>query len=343
MSAPKPPDPPIPPGVNQSAPAEVPGRRRRKLSAIMMADVSGFSRMMGQNEDNTVDLIRDFHQRVNLLVQEFEGRVVDTAGDSVFGEFDSVVNAVRCACRIQEEQRALNAGRSLDERVETRIGVHLGDVIVENYHVYGDGVNIAARLEPIADPGGICISEAVYQQIHNKLDLPWQDLGLRELKNIELPIRIYKGPPVPRARDVPAEPSRPPAPTVSVLGNTTAAARSATHSGAVPSPWFDDLMHTTPLILMSVGVFLLLSPLIVFPTGGVFPTAGAIVLSIALGRVWARRSGRGKTFLIALGIGIASGGVFTNWSRLTNSLFLLAGAILCAVGMSQGESKRSRR
>src|SRR5438105_8443046 len=102
-------------------------RRRRKLSAIMMADISGFSRMMGANEEATVDRIQDFHRRVKLLVEQFEGRVVDTAGDSVFGEFDSVMNAVRCACEIQQEQSAENANRSADGRIQTRIGIHLGD------------------------------------------------------------------------------------------------------------------------------------------------------------------------------------------------------------------------
>jgi class 3 adenylate cyclase len=102
-------------------------RRHRKLSAIMMADVSGFSRMMGSDEEATVDLIQDFHRRVALLVEDSEGRVVDTAGDSVFGEFDSVLNAVRCACRIQEEQALVNANRDAGRRVETRIGIHLGE------------------------------------------------------------------------------------------------------------------------------------------------------------------------------------------------------------------------
>src|SRR5439155_13497787 len=99
---------------------------------------------------------------------------------------------VRCARRIQEEQSRQNGERPENERVNTRIGIHLGDVIVEDYRVYGDGVNIAARLEPLADPGGICISEAVFQQIRNKLDLGLEDLGLRELKNIEHPIRLYR-------------------------------------------------------------------------------------------------------------------------------------------------------
>ena len=136
---------------------------RRKLSAILMVDVSGFSRMMGRNEERTTRLIREFHERTKRLVETHEGRVVDTAGDSLFGEFDSVVNAVRCAQAIQDAQAVANASRAPAERIETRIGVHLGDVIVQDYQVYGDGVNIAARLQSVAAPGTIYVSEAVYQ------------------------------------------------------------------------------------------------------------------------------------------------------------------------------------
>src|SRR5262245_57492351 len=125
---------------------------RRKLAAILMVDVSGFSRMMGRDEEGTTALIREFHDRTQGLVAAHAGRVVDTAGDSVFGEFDSVVNAVRCARAIQDAQASANASRAPAERIETRIGVHLGDVIVQDYHVYGDGVNIAARLQTVAAP-----------------------------------------------------------------------------------------------------------------------------------------------------------------------------------------------
>ena len=152
--------------------SEPPSRQRRKLSAILMADVSGFSRMMETHEERTIALIQDFHRRMRELAERYEGRVVDTAGDSVFGEFDSVVNAVRCARQVQQDQAAANAGRPPEDRMDTRIGVHLGDVVVQDYQVYGDGVNIAARLEAIADPGGICISEAVYQQIQKKIEFP---------------------------------------------------------------------------------------------------------------------------------------------------------------------------
>jgi len=134
---------------------------RRKLAAIVMVDVSGYSRMMGRNEEQTTALIREFNDRTQGLVETHQGRVVDTAGDSVFGEFDSVVNAVRCAQAIQDAQAVANANRAPAERIETRIGVHLGDVIVQDYRVYGDGVNIAARLQTIAPPAAsVCQSRS---------------------------------------------------------------------------------------------------------------------------------------------------------------------------------------
>lgn len=326
MAVSKPDDPPTG--------ADATNRRRRKLSAIMMADVSGFSRMMGANEEHTISLIQAFHQSVQSLVEHFEGRVVDTAGDSVFGEFDSVVNAVRCACRIQEEQSAANAARPAADRIETRIGVHLGDVIVEDYRVYGDGVNIAARLEPMADPGGICLSEAVYQQIRDKLDLRVEEIGLHELKNIQHPIRLYKIPPV-----------------TTVLGETRTLSppASAAPTSAAPAPpprrvaprterrttsWARELTEPATAIMIVVGGFLLLSPLILFRTAGALPTAGAVVLGVSLGRAWAKVAARAGNFLIALGISIASGALWTDWTRVTNSLFVLGGLIVVAIGLN---------
>ena len=298
-------------------------RRRRKLSAIMMADVSNFSRMMGTDEESTVDLIQEFHKRVTGLVEQFEGRVVDTAGDSVFGEFDSVVNAMTCACRIQADQAEVNARRGPNQRVESRIGVHLGDVITEDYRVYGDGVNIAARLEPLAEPGGICISEAVYAQVRSKLDLTVEDMGLKELKNIEHPIRLYKVPPAGPGR----EPSRASAPEP-VASVSPVEQRHPVSAGF--------------LILLAIGGFLLASPLFLFSTAGVFPTAGAILTSVAIGRFWGRSVGRGG-LLLALGVGLASGAIWTNWSRVTNALFVLAGMIVAAVGIGAGRHKTSDR
>jgi adenylate cyclase len=133
-----------------------PSSPRRKLAAILMVDVSGFSRMMGRNEEGTTVLIREFHDRTRGLVEGHQGRVVDTAGDSVFGEFDSVVNAVRCAQEIQQTQAAINATRAPSERIEIRIGVHLGDVIVQDYRVAA--TELAARAGPRdrAESGARC-------------------------------------------------------------------------------------------------------------------------------------------------------------------------------------------
>jgi len=312
--------------ATDSEPPPSPGspRRRRKLSAIMMADVSNFSRMMGDDENSTVDLIQDFHKRVTELVERFEGRVVDTAGDSVFGEFDSVVNAMTCACRIQADQAEANARRGPNQRVESRIGVHLGDVITEDYRVYGDGVNIAARLEPLAEPGGICISEAVYAQIRSKLDLKVEDMGVKELKNIEHPIRIYKVPPAGPAREPSPAPAPRPLPSVSPV-----AQRQPVGAGF--------------LVLLAIGGFLLASPLFLFSTAGIFPTAGAILTSVAVGRFWGARSAGSGNLLLALGLGIASGAIWTDWSRITNALFVLAGMIVAAVGIGAGRHKTSDR
>jgi class 3 adenylate cyclase len=298
-------------------------RARRKLSAILMADVSGFSRMMGADEEGTTALIQQFLEGTRELIEHHEGRVVDTAGDSVFGEFDSVVNAVRCAHEIQTVQRARNAEREPAERMETRIGVHVGDVIVEDYRIYGDGVNVAARLEQQAEPGGILVSEAVYQQIRNKLDLKFVDLGVRELKNIAYPIRLYRV----------------------AFADEKAPARwrlSRPRAPALPPPrgaWLDEIGRTSTLVPGVVALALLGAPLFLFPTGGVLPTGGAVLLGSTLGGAWARSTGRRGWRLIGLGLGVAAGAPLTDWSQVSNALFVLGGAMLLAVGI--GASRRS--
>lgn len=305
----------------------------------MMADVSGFSRLMGSNEDGTVDLIRDFHDRVRRHVEECEGRVVDTAGDSVFGEFDSVIHAIECAQRIQEDQARIN-GAQPEQPIEMRIGVHLGDVIVEDYNVYGDGVNIAARLESLADPGGIAISEAVYQQVRGKLDLPVRDLGLQELKNIQHPVHVYEVSP-PASHATPAAP--PPAPLVEAAPASVSQARAEARptkraSRRRPASWGEAMTEPAVLIPTILGGFLLLSPLFLFSTAGVFPTGGAVLLASTLGPVWARQQNRRGATTLALGAAIASGALFTNWSGVTNSLFLLGGLIVAATGVRRRRS-----
>ena len=166
--------------------------RRRRLAAILMADVAGFSKMMGRDEEAATARIIEFHEQVRATVEQYGGRVVGTAGDSVFGDFDSIVEALDCATEIQRSLHAQNSSVLEVERIDVRIGLHLGDVIVEEYNVFGDGVNIAARLEQLADPGGIVLSEAVYQQVRARSALPFEEMGTQSLKNIEQPIRLYR-------------------------------------------------------------------------------------------------------------------------------------------------------
>ena len=166
-------------------------RRRRKLAAILMADIASFSAMMERDEERTTALVTAFQNRVLTLVEAHNGRVVGTGGDSVFGEFGSVVDAVECARDMQEDQAARNEAAAPEERLEVRIGLHLGDVLVEEYEVFGEGVNIAARLEQQAPPGGLMVSEAVYDQVRNKIDIAFNDEGLSTLRNIEHPVRTF--------------------------------------------------------------------------------------------------------------------------------------------------------
>ncbi|MBI2876148.1 MAG: hypothetical protein HYY20_04640, partial [Candidatus Tectomicrobia bacterium] len=267
---------------------------RRKLSAILMVDVAGFSRMMGRDEEGTTALIREFHARTRSLIEEHEGKVVDTAGDSVFGEFDSVVNAVRCAQAIQHAQSTVNAARLPGDHIETRIGVHLGDVIVQDYQVYGDGVNIAARLQSVADPGGICVSEAVYQQVRHKLDLTFEDLGVQELKNIDHPIRLYRV--VSPWCDQPASSAQ-----------TPKHDRQTPDTGQPVPPtdsWTQELLRPANLIRLVVAACLL----------GTFSMVGAVLAGVVIGHAWSRRTGRRRHFLIALGIAITLGAFFTSWN-----------------------------
>jgi class 3 adenylate cyclase len=164
---------------------------RRRLAAIMMLDVAGFSAMMSRDDEATTDRILAFHAAVRLLVEDYGGVVAGTAGDSVLGRFDSVVDAVACAARLQEELAAA-ANDDGEDAIRARIGMHLGDVIVDGDTVFGDGVNIAARLEEMAEPGGILVSEAVWQQVTSRVDLPFEEVGARSLKNISQPVRLYR-------------------------------------------------------------------------------------------------------------------------------------------------------
>ena len=164
----------------------------RKLTAILSADAKGYSRLMGEDEVSTVQLLKECREIMAQLIQQHRGRVVDSPGDNLLAEFGSVVDATGCAVKIQEALQIKNAELSENKRLEFRIGINLGDVLEDVDRIYGDGVNIAARIEGLADPGGICISRTAYDQIKNKLELGYEYLGEHSVKNIAEPVRVYR-------------------------------------------------------------------------------------------------------------------------------------------------------
>src|SRR5512139_1615898 len=165
---------------------------KRKLIAILSADVKGYSRLMGEDEKGTVRTLNAYKEVITGLIQHHHGRVVDAPGDNVLAEFVSVVDAVECAVEIQKELKTRNAELSENCRMEFRIGVNLGDVIEDGEQILGDGVNIAARLESLSEPGGICISGTAFDQVRNKLNLGYKYLGEQTVKNILEPVRVYR-------------------------------------------------------------------------------------------------------------------------------------------------------
>jgi adenylate cyclase len=165
---------------------------KRKLAAILHADVKGYSRLIGEDEESTVGTLRAYMQAMGLVIEKHRGRVVNGSGDSLLAEFVSVVDAVRSAVEIQEDLKARNAELPENRKVEFRIGINVGDVIEEGGDLYGDGVNIAARIESLADAGGICIAAGVYDQVKKKLALGYEYLGEHSVKNIVEPVRVYK-------------------------------------------------------------------------------------------------------------------------------------------------------
>jgi adenylate cyclase len=164
----------------------------RKLAAIFSADVKGYSRLMGEDEATTIRTLTAYREVMTTLIPQHRGRVVDAVGDNLLAEFPSVVQAVECAVAIQQELQARNSELPAHRRMEFRIGINLGDVVVDGERIYGDGVNIAARLESLAEGGGICIAGSVYEQIKTKLALGYEDMGAQAVKNIAEPVRAYQ-------------------------------------------------------------------------------------------------------------------------------------------------------
>jgi adenylate cyclase len=165
---------------------------KRKLIAILSADVEGYSRLMGNDEANTIHTLTAYKEAMTNLINQNRGRVVDAPGDNLLADFVSVVHAVQCAVEIQQELAERNEGLPKDRKMVFRIGVNLGDVVEEEDRIYGDGVNIAARLESICEGGGVCISGTAFEHVENKLDFEFEDLGYHEVKNITNPVRVYR-------------------------------------------------------------------------------------------------------------------------------------------------------
>jgi adenylate cyclase len=168
------------------------GGVERKLTAILCADVYGYSRLMGGDEEATLLTLTAHRKIIDSLIERHHGRFVNSAGDSVLAEFASVVEAVNCAVDIQSVLSAENAKLPPERRMEFRIGVNLGDVMVEGDQIYGDGINVAARLESLAHPGGICVSGKVHEEIRSKLPLGYEDLGEQTVKNIAHPVHAWR-------------------------------------------------------------------------------------------------------------------------------------------------------
>jgi len=168
------------------------GRVERRLAAILAVDVAGYSRLMGEDEEGPLAALRAVRRELgDPKIAEHRGRIVKTTGDGLLAEFASVVDAVRCAVEVQREMAARNAAAPAQRRIEFRMGINVGDIMIEDGDIFGDGVNIAARLEALAEPGGICLSAAAHEQVRDRLDIGFDDLGEQQVKNITRPVRTY--------------------------------------------------------------------------------------------------------------------------------------------------------
>ena len=166
-------------------------REERKLAAIMLTDLVGFTSMAQSNEALAMEILAEHKQMVRPILQRYGGREIKTMGDAFLVEFPNALDAVRCAVEVQEENRKVNSGRTPERRAMIRIGIHVGDVIHNKGDIFGDAVNIASRIEPLANPGGVCISEQVYDQVWNKVDLRLVKMESQKFKNVSLPTDVY--------------------------------------------------------------------------------------------------------------------------------------------------------
>ncbi len=210
---------------------------KRRLATILAADVAGYSALMAQDEEATVRTLRSYREIIDKLIARHDGRIFNTAGDAVLAEFGSAVEAVRCAITIQDELRVRNAELIPERQMRFRIGVNVGDVLVEGDDLLGDGVNIAARLEGVAKPGGICISGSTFEQVKNKLSVGFEDLGPQQVKNIPEPVPAF---------GITAAP-------VSVVGEASAAKRAKTGERRSGKGWKVPTAIAAVVLLVVVG------------------------------------------------------------------------------------------
>jgi adenylate cyclase len=258
---------------------------QRKLTAILSADGVGYSRLMADDDVATVRMLTEHRGVMKTIVEGYRGRVVDSPGDNVLAEFPSVVDAVECAVVIQKELKARNDRVPPNRQMQFRIGINLGDVIVDGDRIYGDGVNIAARLESLAEPGGICISGSAYDQIENKLPLGYESLGPQTVKNFSKPVRVYRAitgtEPVVDATDI-ADTAAPPTRVVrSESESTPTPAVAAPSAASVPASRRRAALVAGVLVALGaiggIAAWRLTSPA---PTTAAIPAAGTLSLAV---------------------------------------------------------------
>jgi adenylate cyclase len=224
---------------------------KRRLTTVLCADVAGYTRLMEADEAGTLSTLRRFRTAMTTLVERHDGRVVNTWGDAILAEFPSAVEAVQCAIETQQELSAENGALPEAQQMRFRIGINLGDVMVEGDDIYGEGVNIAARLQELAEPGGILVSGPVYEQVHNKLSIGFDCLGHQQMKNVSNPVMSYR-----------------------VTLGAVAAQSSGTPSGARRAPG----THPSPARQMPTGLARLWSGYARLPR----PIAAALAVSVFL-------------------------------------------------------------
>lgn len=292
-----------------------PGGRERRPAAIMMLDIVGFSLMMGRDEEETASRLIRFHDGAAALIAERGGRVIDTAGDSIFALFDSIPRAVDCAAEIQTRL----ASDPRPDRMVVRIGIHYDEVILEGARAFGEGVNIAARLEQIAPPGGIAVSDAVYREVSDRL--PFEDNGHRPLKNIEQRIRVYtvRGTEFGFPEQSVPRPFRPTG--LSELAETVAVAVEERLRGRGFEPGLQEPPPTPPpprprrliesrffWLLLAIGFLLVAGHTTGWTSNGLYPLIGLVLIGGGVGRLAASVTGlRGlRTLCVALGLALGA-------------------------------------